>query len=54
MPLLQCKLASWIYFTVNFLGSRVLLALAHKQLLCAVRNMKLFLRVRFDPLFLWP
>lgn len=54
MPLVQCKLASWIYFTVNFLGSRVLLALAHKQLLCAVRNMKLFLRVRFDPLFLWP
>lgn len=47
-PLVQCKLASWIYFTLNFLGSSVQLALAHKQLLCAVRNMKVFLRIRFD------
>lgn len=45
-PLVQCKLASWIYFIV--FGSSVQLALAHEQLLCAVRNMKVFLRVRFD------
>lgn len=47
-PLVQCKLVSWIYFTLNFLGSSVHLVLALKQLLCAVRNMKLFLTVRFD------
>lgn len=41
-----CQLDLRLLF--NFLNSCVQPALAHKQLLCAVRNMKLFLRVRFD------
>jgi len=35
-------------FTLTFLNSGVQPAQAHKHLLCPVRNMKLFLRVRFD------
>lgn len=49
-PLVQYKLVSWTDFTLNFLDSSVQLALAHQQLLCTVRNMKLSLRVRFDAL----